>query len=131
MSQASIETTTFLEGCISKTRRFPDIYDALGISQETLDIRKEPIFPTSDTNEIHQRIKDHAERFKARYRDDRATMLADLVKDGTFDSEVQELGERYGEALWGADDWRKVYNYGSQSAEWDELKWDREGDRKT
>jgi len=129
MSQPNIATTTFLEDCISKKKTVHEIYEDLGLFSETYDTRKEPVFSKVEAKELHLKIKEFAESFKALYRDSRESLFTDLVADGMFDNEVQELGERYGQKLWGKENWRKVW--GGHGAVWDDLKWEREGDRKT
>ncbi|KAF2832935.1 hypothetical protein CC86DRAFT_376192 [Ophiobolus disseminans] len=131
MSQTNIATTNFLELCISKKRTIQDITEALGLDSETADARKEPIFIKDEANGLHKKIKEYADACKAIYRNERETMLIDLVKDGVFAAEVQELGETYGQKLWGgADSWPTMY--GRQHSVFpQELSWDKEADQHT
>ena len=129
MSQSNIANTSFLEDCISKKRTIQDIYEALGLYSETGGTRKEPVFVKHEANDMHKRIKEHAESFKASYKNDRERLLADLVKDGVFANEVQELGLHYGQTLWSrAESWPTRYG-AQQGAIPDELNWDKEADR--
>lgn len=96
MSQTNIKETYFLENCINKKRTVQDIYEALALYSETTDTRKEPVFVVAEANDLHRRIKEHAENIKGVYRNEREAMLSDLVKDDMFANEVEELGEQYG-----------------------------------
>jgi hypothetical protein len=96
MSQTNIKETYFLENCINKKRTVQDIYEALALYSETTDTRKEPVFVVDEANDLHRRIKEHAENIKGAYRNEREMMLSDLVKDDMFAKEVEELGEQYG-----------------------------------
>jgi hypothetical protein len=101
MSQTNIRETYFLEDCINKKKRtVQDIYEGLALYSETTDKRKEPVFVVDEANDLHRKIKEHAENIKGVYRNEREKMLSDLVKDDMFAREVEELGEQYGTRFW-------------------------------
>jgi hypothetical protein len=129
-SQSNIAHTSFLEDCISKKRTFQDIYEALGIYSEIADTRKEPVFYKDEANDLHKKIKETAESYKALYRN-RENMLASLVKDGTFADDCQQLSQLYGQALWTRkESWPTRYS-AQQGSIPDELNWDKEADRES
>lgn len=118
MSQSDITKTDFLESCVSKKRNARQVTEALGLYMEGNDPRKEPVFIKSEANKLYRRIREYADAFKARYKNNRKTLLDDLVKDGCFDYEVQLLSNDYGQTLWGGID-----------SQLQELSWDEESDR--
>jgi hypothetical protein len=63
--------------------------------------------------------------FKASYRKNIETMLADLAKDDTFVKQSQELGQCYGPSLWKRAD-HCSSQYGGKLPTPDELRWDRD-----
>jgi hypothetical protein len=124
-SQTSIAHTSFLEDCISKKRSFQDIYEALGLYSESTDTRKEPVFLKDEANDLQKRIKEIAASFKTSYRNNRESLLADLVKDGAFADQIQELGQWY-RPLWGRGDESPSQYGGQQGPTPDELRWERD-----
>jgi hypothetical protein len=120
-SQTSIAQTSFLEDCIDKKRSIQDIYETLGLYSETANARKEPVFAKDEANELQKRVKEIAASFIALYCNDREALLANLIKDGAFIEQIQELGEHYGQSLWGRKD-------GQQLSAPDELRWDRDAE---
>jgi glycogen debranching enzyme len=120
-SQTSIAQTSFLEDCIAKKKSFQQIYEALELYSESVDARKEPVFAKDEANDLQKRVKEIAASFKAFYRNGREALLADLIKDDTFTEQIQELGKRYGQSLWGRKD-------GQQLSAPDELRWDRDAE---
>jgi hypothetical protein len=131
VSQSNIAHTSFLEDCICKKRTFQDIYEALGLYSEIADTRKEPVFHKDEANRLHKKIKEIAGLYKALYRNNRENMLADLVKDGAFADDCQQLSHLYGQALWTRDEsWPTRYSV-QQGSVPDELNWDKEVDRES
>ncbi|KAF2030092.1 hypothetical protein EK21DRAFT_33987, partial [Setomelanomma holmii] len=116
----------FLEDCIAKKRSFQDIYESLGLYSESADARKEPVFAKEEANDLHKKVKEIANSFKALYRTGREKLRADLLEEGTFATELQELGASYGQKLWGrADKWPTRYTVQQGS----EFHWDDESNQ--
>jgi hypothetical protein len=127
-SQSSIANSSFIDDCISKKRTVQDCYEALELFSETADARKDPVFVKNEANDLQRRIKDAAQSLKASYRNDSQRLLADLIKEDALSDKVEELGESYGQLLWGRSE-RWPTRYGGQGALPDELNWDKEADR--
>ncbi|KAH5692063.1 hypothetical protein HBI23_006450 [Parastagonospora nodorum] len=128
-SQSSIANSSFIDDCISKNRTLQDCYEGLGLFSENGDARKDPVFPKEEANDLHRRIKEVAQSFKAAYRNDRDKLLADLIKEDALADQVQELGESYGHLLWGGPE-RCTTRYVGQVVNLDQLNWDDETDQK-
>jgi hypothetical protein len=128
-SQSDIEQTSFLEDCISKKRKFRDIYEAIDLYSETAETRKDPDFYKADANDLQKKIKEIARTFRSSYGGDEDALRVELLKEDAFVNEVDELGQRYGSLIWGRaanQSWR----WGKQQMRSQNLRWENQANQK-
>ena len=119
----------FLAGCINKSIPVRDVYEHLFLFGQTSDARKDPDFYKNEARELNDEVKQIAQSFMQRHRDDPEHVQAELLKEETFVIEISKLERQYGQAIWGRADPNHTRSFREQDGSQDELNWDRREDR--
>ncbi|CAO2650722.1 Nn.00g020140.m01.CDS01 [Neocucurbitaria sp. VM-36] len=125
------DNAAFLYACVQKSKSLRDVYETLGLYCETTTLRKEPDFHNAKAKALHAEIKEIAQSFEGRYRNNLEHLKEDLSNEITFSTEIRDLQRKYGQAIWGRADPEHTRSFGEQGGALEELNWDNISHRET
>lgn len=130
-SKASDEQIAFLASCINKTRSVRDAHESLGLYSQTNEQRKDPDFYKAEANEFYSKAKQIAMTLAASSEGGLEQLQTDLAKPILLSAQLDELGDEYGQAIWGRGHRGQTKPLREQSSIFEDFDWNIEKDRAT
>lgn len=129
-SNETTEEAAFLRGCISNTKKVQDVTESLGLTRMNISSGQLK-FSDSDVMNLDKDIHVTVDSFIGYHGKTANEMHGELAKSETFARDVDSMGLKYGERIWGRLKRNHLLSAGERSNYPRQLYWDQLEDRRT